>query len=358
MNPAGTVIDLDDVDGLLGADRDGLLRGVSMAGAQVRATDAAVADGALDSVDDQTPPRTVVWAAGRGAAQAAGGMLAAALAGEAAEPVVVAAEAPPWLGALDVLIIAGDDPGDPALARIAAVGARRGARVVVAAPYEGPLRDATAGRAAVLEPRIRVPDEFGLSRYLAVGLAVLGSVDARLRTDLAALADELDAEVLRNSVGREVFTNTAKTLAGRFAGHRITLAGDCAPTMRLCGHISATLLRIAGTVTAAAGLADAVVALHAHAGAVDDIFHDDEFDGPSVEPLRVFALTLAAEREMVAARIGGFADADLVGVQDVVSTTETPDVFAEASRAGRIGQLAVLAARLEMAAVYLRLVRG
>ena len=51
---------------------------------------------------------------------------------------VVAAEAPPWVGPLDVLIVAGDDPGDPALVGAAATGVRRGARVVVVAPYEGP----------------------------------------------------------------------------------------------------------------------------------------------------------------------------------------------------------------------------
>jgi hypothetical protein len=37
-----TTIDLDDADGLLAADREGLLRGASMAGAQMRATAAAM----------------------------------------------------------------------------------------------------------------------------------------------------------------------------------------------------------------------------------------------------------------------------------------------------------------------------
>ena len=96
---------------------------------------------------------------------------------------------------------------------LAAMAVRRGARVVIAAPYEGPLRDATAGRAAVLAPRLWVPDEFGLCRYLAAGLAALGVVDPGLTGDLGALADELDAEALRNSAVREVFTNPAKALA-------------------------------------------------------------------------------------------------------------------------------------------------
>ena len=86
------------------------------------------------AVRSDHPPRTVVWVAGRGTAETAGAMLAAALGGRSAAPIVVAAEAPPWIGALDVLVVAGDDPGDPALVAAAATGVRRGARVVVVAP--------------------------------------------------------------------------------------------------------------------------------------------------------------------------------------------------------------------------------
>ena len=218
MNATRAAVDLDDVEGLLAADRDGLLRAASMAGAQVRATAAALDEGVLDPVMSDHPPRTVIWVAGRGAAETAGSMLAAALGGSVAAPIVVASEAPPWIGALDVLVLAGDDPGDPALVSAAATGVRRGARVVVVAPFEGPLRDATAGRAAVLAPRVRVPDDFGLAGYLGAGLATLRVVDPGLAMDLAALADELDAEAFRDSATRELFTNPAKNLADRMAG--------------------------------------------------------------------------------------------------------------------------------------------
>ena len=222
-----------------------------MAGAQVRATAAALEEGVLEAVAADDPPRTVIWVAGRGNAETAGSILAAALGGSAAAPIVVGAEAPPWIGALDVLVVAGDDPGDPALVDAAATAVRRGARVVVVAPYEGPLRDATAGRAAVLEPRVRVPDDFGLARYLAAGLAVLHVVDPGLRMDLAALADELDAEALRNSAARELFTNPAKTLADRMSGRTVVLAGDSAATLALARHGGAVMLRIAHQAVAA-----------------------------------------------------------------------------------------------------------
>ena len=127
-----SLVDLDDTDGLLEADRGGLLRAAATAGAQVRATAAAVDEGALDSVADGDRPRTVIWVAGRGPAESAGAMLAAALSGVTGAPMVTAAESPPWVGALDVLIVAGDDPGDPVLVTAAASAVRRGARVVVA----------------------------------------------------------------------------------------------------------------------------------------------------------------------------------------------------------------------------------
>ena len=236
MNATRAAVDLDDGEGLLAADREGLLRAASMAGAQVRATAAALDEGDLDPLKSDAPPRTVVWVAGRGNAETAGAMLSATLGASASAPMVVASEVPPWIGALDVLVLAGDDPGDPALVSAAATGVRRGARIAVVAPYEGPLRDATAGRSVSLAPRLRVRDDFGLVRYLAAGLAVVQVVDPGLRVDLAALADELDAEAFRNSAGRELFTNPAKTLADRMSGRDVVFAGDNAATLALARH--------------------------------------------------------------------------------------------------------------------------
>jgi hypothetical protein len=264
-----------------------------------------------------------------------------------------------------VLIVAGDDPGDPALVTAAATGVRRGARVLVVAPYEGPLRDSTAGRVAVLAPRLWVPDEFGFSRYLASGLAALHTVDPRLSVDLGSLADELDAEALRNSAARELFTNPAKTIAARMAGRRVALAGDCAATLALAAHGSSVLLRLAHEVVAATALADAVVALRAETSdgaSVDALFHDDEIDGPLPGRLRVLALALADERTVVSARVAGLDDVDLVVAEDVPELTEVGDAPATPAAPTGAGpaeqQLAVVAVRLEMAAVYMRLARG
>jgi hypothetical protein len=361
VNSTHAAVDLDDVDGLLAADREGMLRAASMAGAQVRATAAAFDEGEFDALKSGQPPRTVIWVAGRGNAESAGTMLSAALGGSVGAPIVVASEVPPWIGALDVLIIAGDDPGDPALVSAAATGVRRGSRVVVVAPYEGPLRDATAGRSVALPPRLWVRDEFGLTRYLAAGLAALQVVDSGLRVDLNALADELDAEAFRNSAGRELFTNPAKTLADRMSGCDVVLAGDNAATLTLARHAASVLLRVAHEAVAAVGLADAVVALHAGmGGAVDrerSIFHDEQIDGPLQRRVRTFVLTTDDERPVVLARVSGLDNVDVINAEDVPEASDVPAAGTAAT--GRPEQqLAMLAVRLEMTAVYLRLVRG
>lgn len=356
MNAVDATVDLDDSDGLLAADRNGLLRAAAMAGAQVRATAAALAEGMLEPLRSDHPPRTVIWVTGRGAAETAGSMLAAVLGGSVAAPMVIAAEAPPWIGALDVMIVAGDDPGDPALVNAAATGVRRGARVLVAAPNEGPLRDVAAGRAVVLAPRLWVPDDFGLTRYLAAGLAALQVLNAGMRLDLAGLADELDAEALRNSAGRELFTNPAKTLAERMSGRDVVLAGDTAATLTLARHGSATMLRLAGVVVAAAGLSDVLAAEGSGAtgaGREQSLFHDEEIDGPLPRRMRTFVLSTDTERPTVTAKIGGFDDISVIGAEDV------PELAGTALPVGRPEQqLAIMALRLEMTAVYLKLVRG
>lgn len=361
MSAAHATVDLDDTGGLLDADRDGLLRGAAMAGAQVRAVSAAVEEGALESIAGGQRPRSVIWIAGRGAADSAGTILAAALSPVASEPIVVASEVPPWIGPLDVVIVAGDDAGDFAMVTAAAIGVRRGARVVVAAPFEGPLRDATAGRVAVFEPRLRVPDEFGLSRYLAVGLATLRAVDPGLPIDLDALADELDAEALHNSVARDSFTNPAKVLASRMSGRRVILAGEGPATIALARHAAMLLLRLAGVTAAPVGLTDALVALRkGFPSHFDDpmqaLFHDEEIDGPLPDRARAFVLVLESERPIVTARIAGIDDVDTVGVEGPGEVAEPGASTGPARRPER--QLAILAVRLEMTAVYLRLVGG
>jgi hypothetical protein len=188
-------------------------------------------------------------------------------------------------------------------------------------------------------------------------------VDSALHVDLAALADELDAEAFRNSAGRELFTNPAKTLAERMSGRDVVLAGDNAATLALARHGGAVLLRVAHQAVAAVGLADAVVALRggmssdSGTGREHSIFHDEQIDGPLPRRLRTFVLTTDDERPVVVARVSGLDDVDVINAEDVPEVSEAA-VAVEPAPGREEQQLAILAVRLEMTAVYLRLVRG
>jgi hypothetical protein len=73
--------------------------------------------------------------------------------------------------------------------------------------------------------------------------------------------------------------------------------------------------------------------------------------------VRTFVLSTDAERPVVVARISGLHDVDVINAEDVPDPSDAPAAAAPAN--GRPEQqLAMLAVRLEMTAVYLRLVRG
>ncbi|QLY32904.1 tobH protein [Nocardia huaxiensis] len=380
---AGTpVVDLDDVASLEAADIGGALRSAASGGAQVRATAAAVAEDALTRLSDMRP-RSLVLVSGSGRAARAAALLIAALGDRTSMPLVPATAIPPWVGPLDVVLVAGDDAGDPRMAQAVEGAVRRGAEVIVAAPDEGPLRAAAAGRATLLAPRVPVLDHNRLLRYLAVGMAVLKAVDPNrmgpLIPDLNALADLLDAEALRDGPQHEAFHNPAKNLATRMQQRpRLVLAGDSPATTEVALHGSEVLLAAAGQVATAANLAETIAAhtrmveaAGVSAPGFDPLFHDEQLDGPApVQQVRVFVVSADSDEMAVRRRLAvfgaeaGLVDADLVNVDNVDaeqaaaalqsgSAPEAPG--APVGRGGELEQLAVLVLRIEMAAAYLRL---
>ncbi|WP_024799877.1 hypothetical protein [Nocardia sp. BMG51109] len=382
---AGTpVLDLDDVASLEAADSGGTLRSAASGGAQVRATAAAVDEDVLAHLHDLRP-RSLVLVSGTGRAERAAALLVAALSDRAGLPIVPATAIPQWVGPLDVVLVAGDDAGNPRLIEAVERALKRGAEVVVAAPDEGPLRAAAAGRAAMLPPRVRVLDHNRLLRYLAIGAAVLRAVDpARigpLVPDLNVLADVLDAEALRDGPQNEVFHNPAKTLAARMQERRIVLTGDSPAATQVAAHAAEVLLPAAGRIATATDLTDVVAAnarmIESAGGAApgfDPLFHDEQLDGPApVEQVRVFVVSsdadqVAARRRLAVFGAGaGLVDADLVTVDTELMNTDTDvpravepgaapaDAGSLLRPGGAVEQLAVLILRLEMAAAYLRL---
>jgi hypothetical protein len=138
----------------------------------------------------------------------------------------------------------------------------------------------------------------------------------------------------------------------------------------LARHVAAVMLRVAHRAVAAAGLADAVVALRNGMGAASaadpeqSIFHDDQIDGPLPPRVRTFVLATDTERAVVAARVAGLGGVDVIHAEDVPEALDVSDIerippVAAGRGPGRLEeQLAMLAVRMEMTAVYLKLVRG
>lgn len=370
MTAPSSLLDLDDVDALLAADVDGTLRFAALGGAQIRATAAAVHENALARLHGMQP-RSVVLVSGEGSASRAAELTQAAVGSRIGVPVLGSVGTPPWVGPLDVVVVAGDDAGDPRLVESVDSALRRGAEVVVVAPDEGPMRAAGAGRALLLPPRVAVPGQHGLLRYLAAFLAVLVAVDAertaKIVPDLDRLADVVDAEAVRDHPSNEVFHNPAKSLAARMQGRRVVLTGDARTTALVARHGSEALLRVGAGVAAATDLPDAVIGVRrfppATAAGYDPFFHDEELDGPApAAAVRVVVLALEENRALVERRVAALPDADVV-VAD--GSESAPDLAGSASRSPGPGgtrtdleQLAILVGRLEMSAAYLRLIGG
>lgn len=374
MTAPSPLLDLDDAEGLAAADTGGAMRAAALGGAQVRSVAEALAEGTTDRLRNLRP-RSVILVTSGGRARRAASVLDAAVGPRFGLPIAVSSTVPPWVGPLDVVVVAGDDAGDPQLVAAAESALRRGAELVVVTRDEGPLGQA-ARRGILLAPRVPAPDRHGFLRYLAAGLAVLGSLDAGRSApipDLADLADRLDAEAARNHPSAEVFHNPAKSLAVRANGRRMVFAGDGPATTAFARHCADMLLQTAGVTAAVADLSDVVASAallsgtgHGVAG-YDPLFHDEELDGPPpVAPVRVFALATAQTREVVMRRIAvlpdadvltAAADADELGTGDREMTGRTITGPAQGDRT-EAEQLAVLAVRLEMASVYLRLIGG
>ncbi len=360
MSSPHATVDLDDIEGLLEADRDGLLRAAAMAGAQVRATAAAVEEGALESVRRPAAPHADLGRRPRSGREPQAPCSPASFSGVAGEPIVVAAQSPPWIGPLDVLVVAGDDPGDPALVGAAATAVRRGARRRRRRPVRRPAARRDRG-----QDRGPGPAAVGARRVRAVPLSRRRS--GHLAGHRPRVEQLTSPPWPTNSTPRRCATASAvrcsptrpKRWPSGWPTVRWCSPATAWPPWRSARHGAAVLLRVAHRPVAAAGLADAIVALR---GGMAKRFREP---GRRVVPRRGDRRTAVQPARgcsrwpwtpsgrWSSARVAGLDDVDVVGAEDVGEAGSVP------VQAGRIEQqLATLAVRLEMAAVYLRLLGG
>ncbi len=347
---------LEDPAALTAADTAGFLRSAATAGAQIRSIGQAAEEAGVGRRLADARPRALILLRRPGTSRSAARILAALLGDTCPVPVVLADDAPSWIGPLDVLVAHTADPGDRELADSVRRAVVRGSEVVLSAPAEGPIAAAGAGAAMFLEPRVPVPPGLDLPRALGAGL-VTASALGLLRVDLETLAVELDRELERDHPSHEPFVNPAKALALRLADHTPLLWGTDPVAREVAGHAATTLARHAGVVAHAADVADAASAtalqrLLNRSGAERDVFHDpfdDPEPGGAAAPPRVLLLSTADDHPDAAVmRQAGrtWPDADTVHPVEEVPVGTPGAVLRRAT---------LIAVRFDVAALYLGL---
>ncbi|WP_336924020.1 SIS domain-containing protein [Aquipuribacter sp. SD81] len=356
---------LDDGDLLAAADRDGALRVLATAGAQVRAALAAEHDLARVAADGR--PRSVLVAGLGGSAVV--GEVVAALAGEHSSVPVQRRRGGPlpgWVGPLDLVVAVSMSGRAPEPLRIAAEAGRRGARLVSVCRDGSPLAEVTRRTRGTLlaVPREPVPgapppgSRTGLWSLLAPVLLACAAADV-LEVDtgeLDAAARRLDEEAEACRPSSEAFVNPAKTLALELDGTVPVVLSDGDAAAGAAAR-AVSMLAVTARVPAVRGTlpddAGDVVALFdgAFRPAADDVFADPFEDGPARPTLR---LLLLADR-----RSEHRAAADRAGPVLEVAQHAGVRVSELAAEPGRpVERLAQLVARTDFAATYLALGSG
>ncbi|APT93098.1 hypothetical protein CPHO_09590 [Corynebacterium phocae] len=207
-------------------------------------------------------------------------------------PVMVARpEAlPPFVGALDLVIVVGERAVDDAVSRQLIAAAGRGATTVLIAPGSGPLSEDAPARTLVAPS---LPTAAGLSpaRFIA-GLQLvfssLGQAPEATEGYLAGIADQLDAELTSLSPERGAEVNPGRQLR------------DFAEAAHVI-HTGGPIAKVVAAVWAAGGLGGTVVepelvdqVLERRQSAsqlakTDDPFHDPYLDGPPLVGSKVIS---------------------------------------------------------------------
>lgn len=347
-------IDLDDADALRAGDATGALLHASMGGAQFRAVATAIDYGVLRPIEG-VRPRAVVWIGGRSTRvrDAAGvvGALAEVVGGPSAPPLVVAHSLPAWVGALDVVLVSGDDAGDPGLAAAIDAASGRGAAVVVDVPREGPVAESGRGRAIWLEPLPYLPPHRGFLRHVAAGMGVLTALGVR-GLDVAVAADAVDTEL--ESLGPDLATpvNPAKLLATSVAGTGPLVWVHADPVSAAVADRAVAAFCDVGRVTASSSVTDAVRAQAERfqgrppVDPMAGLFHDEELDGPLGNlPVSHLGMVLGADEELVRLAAGPLADVEWITDRGRDTVGDSP--------APMSGKVAAFMARTELSAAYL-----
>ena len=274
---------LDAVDRLAAADRDGLLRAVATAGAQVRESVALTRESGLDAYVEGVRPRAVLVCCDP-PAEVAGRALAAAAGSDSPSPVLLhgAQALPAWTGAADLLLLAGHIGADERMLLVAQAAQRRGVPMIGVGPAPSQLEEVCLrARASYVPVPPGRPARAALWGLLGPLLLIAGRlgvapVDA---ADLEAAADQLDAGSIRYGPASETLANPAKMLALEL-GAALPVAWGTSPLAGVAAYRLAG--QLAGNAAVPASWGTLPVAAHVFGGLFDgadavdsgDLFRD------------------------------------------------------------------------------------
>ncbi|HEX3897755.1 MAG TPA: SIS domain-containing protein [Mycobacteriales bacterium] len=353
---------LDDAAALAALDPSEMLRATAMAGAQVRASLAAVQEASLHPLGLDARPRAIV-VAGMGGSGISGDVLATLTSAAAPIPVVVhrGYGLPGWVGASDLVMAVSCSGRTDETLSSAVEAARRGARLLGVGTADSPLdlhcrseHGAFVPIAAAVAPRaslwaLAVPLLVVAERF---GLLSLGPSYA----DLEATASRLEAIATMCRPDRESFVNPAKVLAAELAGSLPMFwgGGEVGPVAAL--RASCQLMENAKWPAVCGALPEAhhnqsVVLDGGLAGssADDDIFRDRVADD---DPLRLRLVLLRDDDGTGVAAARADASAEVARSRGVAVS----GLGAEGGSA--VERLASLVGLLDFASVYLALAYG
>jgi glucose/mannose-6-phosphate isomerase len=350
---------LDTVDRLTAADRNGLLRTLATAGAQVRESQQLADESGVDGYLAGMRPRAVLVCCDAGTEVA--GLAVAALSDwpDSIAPVLLAASAalPMWAGPADLLLVAAHAGSDERALAVAQAAARRGMPLVGVGPAPSQLEEACLRARA---PYVPIPGGRPVRAALWGLLTPLLRMAGRLGLapvedeDLVAAGDTLDAISARCRPSSDTFVNPAKTLA-LAVGAALPVAWGTSPlagvaAYRLAGQLAgnATMPAMWGTLPGAArvfgGVFDGTDAVDA-----DDIFRDRVDDSEPRRP-RLVLLRDVEEEPDVRTHLDMITGA-LAG-RGVPITEVTAEV------GGPVTRLASLLGLLDFVTVYVGLALG
>jgi hypothetical protein len=365
--------------GIAKADRVGLLPAAAAAGAQVR----SILD-ASEGLPSMERPRAMVVVGAQADIDAA--FLIALLGRTAPSPILFAPALPPWVGALDLVVVLAAHPDDEAAAQAAGLARRRGAATVVRGAEHGPVADAAGP--SLLPSVVAVPESLAACARWSLLALVAARAGLGPAVELTRTADLLDATALACHPGGESFLNPGINLAEYLGDGTAVLIGCDQLADAIAAHGAHALADLAGLVAGVVTAAQAGTspALLRRVGGPKDLFADPFDEGAPqqvVKPLLVSTTPEgglgrppserdAADRRTLSAILRSFSGAmHLDGSPDALPTVAGMPSWNSPELANAAGEVAALPTgadgfdaavaaglRLDFAAVYLGIATG